>query len=435
MLEGGATSPEMSFSPHVISSVKHESAAYGLLQIGDEVAAVNGQNIVTMHPSSVQQLFAKYASGSIKESMNLSVIRRDKGDNWGITSRKLEISINIAGGGGHTLTNNQQASGMSTNGVFTNPAERGVHNTSQNPHTQFSRKDGEQAGTPRHAAEHKPQDRDLSQTAAPNAHNQERDMYSSNRSVTSNKVMSSGRGADAHSRTTPRNGNGNGPDMFSSTHIATFSNVTNSGIPTASYTDHGYKESSRPGTGLDGHASNRSNREDGSLQRMPHDLHGSYRGMQDGGPSSRSARDTDYAVRDARDSITPHSDNTVRATYEANSSHRISQDTKSNIPSTYDASRTAHSSSSTALTHGSTHNASGILKSSRGEITVPPRKTIYVPNKFREEGQDKMYVPSKLREENEMWRSRTSSSSSVRSQVCSMYIVAKREVIITYAAI
>lgn len=58
--EGGA-----GYSPHAVAGVKKGAAAEGILKVGDEVSAVNGEIIVDMHPQAVQELFARYDSQSI----------------------------------------------------------------------------------------------------------------------------------------------------------------------------------------------------------------------------------------------------------------------------------------------------------------------------------------------------------------------------------
>jgi hypothetical protein len=58
--EGGA-----GYSPHAVAGVKKGAAAEGILKVGDEVSAVNGEAIVDMHPQAVQELFARCDPESI----------------------------------------------------------------------------------------------------------------------------------------------------------------------------------------------------------------------------------------------------------------------------------------------------------------------------------------------------------------------------------
>jgi hypothetical protein len=401
MLDGGATNTlgEMSFSPHVIASIKRDSAAYGMLQVGDEVAAINGQNVTSMHPTNVQQLFAKYAATSGvpgRDNLVLSIIRRDKGDNWGITSRKMEISINISGG---------PTTGESSNETPRLPLNRTVNSSDKRPWI------GDSSHPPR--KQHLSGSEDAKSVGSDevgrtgsretvnnytannnNNNNNERDMYSSVRSVSSTHRAST---AEAHARNTPRSGQE--PDLFSSMRIAPSRHnhtaapgITRTGSAGQNYTENTYKATAGNGS---------STFRGDHPQKFDQGAQNSYHWVRSDSEISASHRSM---ARDVSD-VARHP---IRSTHDSMSVHRPERganESASTLRSTYDAGMRAQNHES------SPHVAV------KGDNAQPARR-VYVPNRFREEEKESVSHSGRLRQGDDSARARVPSTvSGARSQV------------------
>ena len=85
------------FSPHIVEEVAKEGAAHSYLRPGDEIASLDGKIVVSMDYKAVRQLLAQAAE--LKSSIRVAVIRRQHGDNWGLTSRRLQFEIPLTNRG------------------------------------------------------------------------------------------------------------------------------------------------------------------------------------------------------------------------------------------------------------------------------------------------------------------------------------------------
>jgi len=94
------------FSPHIVEEVAREGAAHPYLMPGDEIAALDGKVVVTLDYKAVRQLLAQAAE--LKSSITVSVIRRQPGDNWGLTSRTLDFEIPLTTKGPRPTHINEQ---------------------------------------------------------------------------------------------------------------------------------------------------------------------------------------------------------------------------------------------------------------------------------------------------------------------------------------